>query len=110
MAGSLFWCDGDQRHMQASTNGLSDVSDSYRLFRDRMIPGAGFTLLQRQAVQMGSIEAVRRRLTVETVADERQNTLFADNMDRISNKPLFNRVMRCDETNPRFGASNFLSI
>src|SRR6516165_4205594 len=60
MSGGLFRCDGDRGHVQASTDGLSDVSSGHFLFRDCMIPGVHVCLLQRQSVQVGSIEPMSR--------------------------------------------------
>ena len=77
MSGGLFRRERDHRHLQSSTDDLSDVPDGHSLFRDRMIPGTRVALLQRQPVQVGGIEAVSRRPAVEPVADVRRNALFA---------------------------------
>ncbi len=93
MLGGLLRCDGDHRHVQASTDDLRNRSDWYALLGNRVIPGASFCFLQREPIQTGGIEAVSRRPAVEPIADVCRNALFAGDLDRIGNKALLHRVM-----------------
>ena len=93
MSSGLFRRDGDDGQFQAAADNLGNLPDGYALFRDRVIAWRLLRFLQRQPVQAGSIEAMRRGPAVEPIADVGRNTLFAGDMDRISNKTLLHRVM-----------------
>jgi len=55
MVGCLLGGPGDDRHVQASADDVSDVSDGHALVGDPVKPGSRGTLLKRQPVEMGSI-------------------------------------------------------
>ncbi len=76
MGGRLLRRQGDHRHFQASANDFSDVPDRHSLFRDRVISAARLLLLQRQPVETGGIEDMRRRPAVQSVAHIRRDALL----------------------------------
>ena len=82
MVGCLLGGLGDDRHLQAAADCVSDVSKRHALFGDRVIPGSRSSLLKRQPVEVGSIEQVHRGPAVEPVADIRRDTLLASYCDQ----------------------------
>ena len=58
----------NHRHLEATADGVSDVSDGNALLGDRVIPSSCFLLLQRQPVEPASIEPVHRGPAVEPLA------------------------------------------
>ena len=77
MSGRFLGRLGDDWHFQASAYHLGDFSKLYTLFGDRVIPGVRTPLLKRQAEEVGSIEPMHRRPTVEAVTHVRRNSLLA---------------------------------
>jgi hypothetical protein len=58
----------DHRHPQAAANDLRNVSDGYAFLSDSVVPGACFPLFEREPVETGDIEHMRRRPAVKPVA------------------------------------------
>ena len=81
MLGSLLGGLGDDRHVQAPADYVSDLSQRHALFGDRVIPRSRGALLKREPVEGGSIEPVHRGPAVEPVAHIRRNTLLASHTD-----------------------------
>ena len=65
------------RHVQSPANGVGDVFQRHTLFGDCVIPVAGRSLLQREPIKAGGVEAMRRGPAVASVADVRRNALLA---------------------------------
>ena len=88
MAGCLLGGLGDDRHVQASADYSSDVSEWHALIGDSVIPGSGGTLLEHQPVEMGRVEAVHRGPAVEPVANIRRNSLLTRDANEGRNKAV----------------------
>jgi len=61
MSWRFFLREAHDRHFQASANDFGDLPHRCSLFSDRVVPAACFVLLQREPVEMGNIENMRRR-------------------------------------------------
>ncbi len=85
---------GDDWHLQAPADCLSDLSNRHALFGDRVIPGSRFdALLKRQPVEASSIEQMHRGPAVEPVADIRRNTFLPSDSDHVGDEALLDAVV-----------------
>src|SRR5262249_56407042 len=71
----------DDRHLQASTDDVRDVSRRHALVRNPVKRGSCGTFLERQSEEMRGIEPVYSRPAVEPLADIRRNALRARDAD-----------------------------
>src|SRR5580700_1795733 len=93
--------EADDGHLQASANDFSDLPHQYSLFSDRVVPAARFVLLERQPVETGNIENVRRRPAIESLANVRRGPLFTGHLDRVGDEALLDRVVDLRKTHHR---------
>src|SRR6266446_6414972 len=77
MIGCLVQRFRNDRHAQASADGVRDVSRGHALVCNPMKPGSRQTFLERQPEQMGGIEPVHRGPSVTPLAQVRRDALLA---------------------------------
>src|SRR5579872_267118 len=93
--------EADHWHLQDAANDFSDLPHRYSFFSDRVVPAAGFVLLQSKPVEMGNIENMRRRPAIESLANIRRSSLFTGCVDRVGNEALLDRVVNLRKTHHR---------
>src|SRR4051812_22490604 len=82
MVGCFFGRFADNRNVQTSADDLGDLSSRYALIGDAMISGCKGPLLNREPVQMSSIEPVHCGPAITTVAHVRRNTFLTRDVDQ----------------------------
>jgi hypothetical protein len=87
MAGCLLRRLGDDGHVQAPADYLSDVSHRHALVGDPVISGSRSTLLKHEPVEVCSIEPVHRGPAVEPLTHIRRNALFRAMPMMVGTKP-----------------------
>src|SRR6202034_165735 len=94
----FLWREADHRRLQPAANDFSNLPHRYSLFGDCIVPAASFVLLERQPVEMGDIENVRRRPTIDSLAYVRRDSLLASHLNRIGDEALLDRVVDLRKT------------
>ena len=84
---------GHDWHLQASADGLSDVSDQHSLFGDSVISGACFLLLDRQPVDARCVHDMNGCPALRTVTDVGRDTSLASQRDQVGDEALFDGVV-----------------
>src|SRR5580658_7002418 len=78
----------DDRYAQMPADGLSDLSSRHALIGHAVIPGADGTFLEREPIEMSSIQPVHRWPPVLPVTDKCGDTLFPCNADQAWHKAV----------------------
>jgi hypothetical protein len=99
MLGRLFRRLRDDRQLQTSAEGLSDLSDRHALFGDGVIPRSRSSLLERQSVQLSACKPVHCRPTVASGTHISRNTRLASQGNEICDQALLDRIMDLRKAN-----------
>src|SRR5271154_1368664 len=82
MIGCLLARLADDRHVQTPSDDLSDLSSRYALIGHTVVPCTSRFSLEREPIEMSSIEPVHRGPAVEPIPDICGNALFACDADQ----------------------------
>src|SRR6185437_15686777 len=84
----FFRADGLDWELQAPPDRLRNVTHRHAFLCDRVILRVRLGLLDRQAVEAGSVENMRRRPAVESFPDIRARALLAIHLDHGGDEAL----------------------
>src|SRR5579871_3657563 len=93
--------EADYGHFQPAANDFSDLPHRYSLFRDRVVPAAGFVLLQHKPVELSNIDNMRRWPAIQSLVNVCRGSLFTRYLDRVGDEALFGSVVDLRKTHHR---------
>src|SRR5258708_38842234 len=88
MGGCFFAGFADNRYIQMPADDLSNLSNRYALIGDAVISGCKGAFLNREPVQMSSIEPVHRGPAITTVPHIRRNTFLTRDVNQAWHKAV----------------------
>ena len=79
---------GDDRHIEAPADYLSNFPERNTLIGNAVISSPGGTLFKRQPVELGGIEPMHRRPAIEPVTHVCRNAFFSRDGDKTWNEAV----------------------